>query len=234
MVLLVTAAPLSAQTSSTPPAAPPEGATQTPWYQKIEANGFASASFTYNFNRPFSRENQLRVFDFDDNTFKIDVAELVLQEPASKPGEAGFRVDATAGASVPRVAAGSGLFRDPEGRSQDFDLHQAFVSYVAPIGRGLKLDGGKFITPVGYEVIEGYDGFNDHATHSFLFGYAIPFTHTGLRASYAFSDKTSLLLMLVNGWDAVKDNNRAKSFGAQLGLTPAAGVTLSVGYIGGA
>ena len=48
----------------------------------------------------------------------------------------------------------------------------------------------------GYEVIDGYDGFNDNATRSFVFGYAIPFTHTGLKASYTFSDQVAGMLML--------------------------------------
>jgi hypothetical protein len=34
---------------------------------------------------------------------------------------------------------------------------------------------------MGYEVGEGPDGYNDNASHSFLFGWAIPITHTGLR-----------------------------------------------------
>ena len=65
-----------------------------PWYEEIAVNGFVSASYSYNFNRPDSGTNQFRVFDFDDNTFKVDVAEIVLQKAVGKPGEAGFRVDA--------------------------------------------------------------------------------------------------------------------------------------------
>src|SRR5262249_16662516 len=148
-------------------------------------DGFLSASWSYNANRPDTRVNGYRVFDFDDETFKLDVAELVLQHAATKPKTAGFRVDAAMGGSIPRVSAASGLFRDPAtGIGEDVDLQQAYLSYLAPVGSGLHLDAGKFITPLGAEVIDGYDGWNDNATRSFLFGYAIPFTHTGLRASY--------------------------------------------------
>ena len=199
-----------------------------PWYEAVALDGFLSATYSYNFNRPASGTNQLRVFDFDDDTFKIDVAELVVQMPATDPGEAGFRADLVAGSSLPRVSASAGLFRDSTG-GQDFDLQQAFATYVAPLGRGLRLDAGKFITQHGYEVMEGYDGYNDNVSHSFLFGYAIPFTHTGLRASYAFGARLSGLVMLVNGWDLARDNNRGKSVGAQLvaAPAPALGVTLS-------
>ena len=87
---------------------------------------------------------------------------------------------------------------------------------------------------MGYEVIEGYDGVNDQATRSFLFGYAIPFTHTGLRAGYTFSPKLATTLYLVNGWDNVRDNNGAKTVGAQVALTPSGRVGLLLNYLGGA
>ncbi|HYN43778.1 MAG TPA: outer membrane beta-barrel protein, partial [Thermoanaerobaculia bacterium] len=179
------------------PAPAPVPAAPRPWYETIAVNGFVTTSWSWNFNRPASGTNQYRVFDFDDNTIKIDGAELVLQKVASAPGEAGFRVDAVAGASIPRVSAAAGLFRDDDGKAEDFDLQQAFVSYVAPLGSGLRFDAGKFATHCGYEVIEGYDGYNDNATRSFLFGYAEPSSHTGLKATYAFSGTVSTMVEVV-------------------------------------
>ncbi len=204
-----------------------------PWYEEIAVNGFVSASYSYNFNRPDSGTNQLRVFDFDDNTFKVDVAELVLQKAVTKPGEAGFRVDAEAGGSIPRVSASAGLFRDSSGKAQDFDLQQAFVSWIAPVGSGLRLDVGKFVTYFLYEVIDGYDGYNDNATRSFLFGLGTPATHTGLKASYTFSDELAGMVEVCNGWDVARDNNSSKSIGLQLTWTPSKAVTVYGGFMTG-
>src|SRR5262249_50661961 len=92
----------------------------------------------------------------------------------------------------------------------------------------LKLDFGKFITPHGYEVIEGYDGWNDNATRSLLFGYAIPFTHLGARAAYTVSPRATLMAMVVNGWDVARDNNSSKSVGGQIALTPAPTLTVNL------
>jgi len=220
--------------SPTPTPVPTPTPAPKPWYEEIAVNGFLSTSYEYNLNRPASGTNQYRVFDFDDNTFKVDVAEVVLQKAVAKPGEAGFRVDAVAGSSIPRVSAAAGLFRDASGKAQDFDLQQAFLSYVAPVGSGLRLDIGKFVSPLGYEVIEGYDGFDDNATRSFLFGYGVPFTHTGIKASYTFGDEVAGMVMLVNGWDNARDNNTAKSFGAELTWTPSKSVTVVANYIVGA
>ncbi|PWT91160.1 MAG: hypothetical protein C5B54_05845 [Acidobacteria bacterium] len=204
------------------------------WPDDISINGFLSVAYSYNFNTPASATNQFRVFDFDDNSFKLDVAELVLQKAVAKPGDAGFRVDFEAGASIPRVIASNGLFRDPvTGVGEDFDIQQAYISYNAPIGKGLRFDFGKYVTHTGAEVIEGYDGFNDNYSRSLLFGFAIPFTHTGLRASYTFNDHVSAMACVVNGWDNVKDNNSAKTFGGQLTLIPVKNLTFYVNYLGG-
>ena len=47
------------------------------------------------------------------------------------------------------------------------------------------------LTEEGFEVVEGPDGYNDNASRSFLFGFALPITHTGLRVTYPFSDAFS-------------------------------------------
>ncbi|HEX8953933.1 MAG TPA: outer membrane beta-barrel protein [Polyangia bacterium] len=203
------------------------------WFQQITVNAFASASYTWNFNNPQSNQNQLRAFDYDHNSFRIDAAEVVVQKAVANRGDFGFRIDIAMGA-VAKVAAARGLFRDPTtGIAGEFDLQQAFASYIAPLGKGLRIDVGKFVTPVGAEFIDGYDGYNDNFSRSLLFTWAIPFTHTGLKLTYAFNDKIAATVMLVNGWDNVIDNNAAKSFGVSLALTPVAPLTIYLNYIGG-
>jgi hypothetical protein len=197
------------------------------WFDEIAVNAFVSTAYVYNANRPKVGTNSYRVFDFNDNSINLDVAELVLQIAATKPNDAGFRVDVAAGNSIPQVS-----------KAQDqavsaFDLQQAFASYIAPIGSGLRFDVGKYVTHTGYEVIEGYDGYNDNYSRSILFGYAIPFTHTGLKASYTFSSAVAAMFGVVNGWDLVRDNNHSKSLTAQLALTPVAPLSVLLNWIGG-
>lgn len=197
------------------------------WFDEIAVNAFVSTAYEYNGNRPATGTSSYRVFDFNDNSFNLDVAELVVQIAPTKPNDAGFRVDLTGGNSIPQVT-----------KSQDqtvaqFDLQQLFVSYIAPVGSGLRFDMGKYVTHLGYEVIEGYDGYNDNYSRSILFGYAIPFTHTGVKASYAFSSKVAAMVEVVNGWDLVRDNNHSKSLGAQLSLTPVAPLNVVLNWIGG-
>jgi hypothetical protein len=197
------------------------------WFDEIAVNAFVSTAYVYNANRPSTGTSSYRVFDFIDNSFNLDVAELVVQIAPTKPNDAGFRVDLAVGNSIPQVT-----------KSQDqtvaqFDVQQLFVSYIAPVGSGLRFDFGKYVTHLGYELIEGYDGYNDNYSRSILFGYAIPFTHTGVKASYAFSSKVAAMVEVVNGWDLVRDNNHSKSVGAQLALTPVAPLSVLLNWIGG-
>ena len=60
-----------------------------------------------------------------------------------------------------------------------------YLSYIAPLGKGLRFDAGKFATHMGSEVIGGYDGYNDEFSRGFIFGFGVPFTHTGVKATYA-------------------------------------------------
>jgi hypothetical protein len=205
------------------------------YWHGITLNGFLSAAYSYNTNHPAPQLNQFRTYDFEDNEFKIDVAEAVIQRTVSKPNDGGFRIDFTAGDSIPEVTASYGMFRNKlTGEGRHIDIHQLFASYILPVGKGLRFDAGKFVTSFGYEVVEGYEGYNDNYSHSFLFGYGIPFTHTGIRSSYAPSSKVAVTAMVVNGWDDVHDNNRAKSAGAQLAITPTKSVATYVNYMAGA
>jgi len=175
-----------------------------PRWKGITVDGLASLSYTYNTNDPIPPLNQFRVFDFNDNEPQLDVAQLVVQHPVSESGQFGFRVNAIAGSGVPPVTASYGMFRNSStGVGQHYDLPEFYLSYIAPFGKGLRFDLGKFATPLGYEVIGGYDGYNDNFSRGYIFGYGLPFTHTGLKASYQFDSRFSGALLLTNGCDAV-------------------------------
>ena len=53
----------------------------------------------------------------------------------------------------------------------------AYLSYQAPVGKGLEIDFGKFVTALGFEVIKTKDDLN--YSRSLLFTMAIPFYHMG-------------------------------------------------------
>jgi hypothetical protein len=224
LALTATASVASAQSDS---ASKPAEQPAPNLFRDVTANAFASFGYISNLNQPQDQSIGLRYFDNRANTFSVDLVELVVQKAVAKAGDAGFRLDLTAG-TFAGLTQSAGL-----SVGDNADVQQAFVSYIAPLGSGLRFDVGKFVTHMGYELIEGYDGYNDNYSRSLLFNYAIPLTHTGVKATYSFSPKVSLMAEVVNGWDVAIDNNSSKSIGAQLAILPAAPVAFYVNYIGG-
>jgi hypothetical protein len=205
-------------------------ATATASKPAVEVHGFTSIAFTHDFAKTPDHSIPLRTFDTGSDTASIDDVELSVLRSTAKANDLGFRVDAVAGSTVPRVEAATGLFRDPTtGQAGYFDLQQAYASYKP--ADAVTVDLGKFVTPAGMEVIEGWDGWNDHYSHSYLFGYAIPFTHTGGRVAYTTGDLT-LTGYVVNGWDNATTSNFGKTGGLNV-LYAHGPASVALTYLGG-
>ena len=223
--------PVAAGLASANPAGTPE---THAWWRGITANGFLSLSYEYNTNQPDSRLNQFRVFDFNDNDPQLDMAQLVIQRAIEKPKQFGFRFNLIAGSGVPEVTAAYGLFRNCQtGIAHHVDIPEMYLSYIAPLGKGLRFDAGKFATHMGSEIIGGYDGYNDEFSRGFIFGFGVPFTHTGVKATYAFTSKISGMLLVTNGWDEFQRFNHGYSVGGQITVTPTKTTALYFNFIHG-
>lgn len=203
--------------------------------QKIEVHGYVDSSYIFNFNTPVPpnpRVNNLRVFDTDANGFMLNMAQLNFEKPVSKESPAGFRVDLDIGQDA-RLIHSNGLGNS----NQPFDLQQAYAQLMLPFSMPLvdtlAFKAGKFATLQGAEVIESINNWN--FSRSYLFGYAIPFTHTGLRAYYKPSADLPVeaYIGIVNGWDQTTDLNKAKSLEAQILVTPSDRLSFSVGMMAG-
>lgn len=84
------------------------------------------------------------------------------------------------------------------------DLTQAYLS--GTLGK-FTLIAGKFETLAGAEVIESPSDLN--FSRSILFGYAVPFTHTGLRLTYAATSTFSVIVGANRGWDTTAEDSQA-------------------------
>ena len=153
-----------------------------------------------------------RVFDAQPNSFNLHQAAITV---AKQPKEGfGGVVNLTTGQDAQVIHAFDG------GTSSNFDLTQAYAQYA----KGpLTVIAGKYVTLAGAEVIASPSDVN--YSRSILFGYAIPFTHTGLRATYTVNDMLSVIGGVNNGWDDLKDTNKQKTL--ELGLTLAPTKSLS-------
>lgn len=119
----------------------------------------------------------------------------------------------------------------------EISLHRFTITAVAPIGNGLALSFGRFDTPFGYERHDA--PLNLTASTSEVQRFGRPQSMTGLTASYQFTPWLDMVGWIVNRWEnettetPFEDNNRDKSFGGRLGLTPLQGAQLLNFGLGG-
>jgi len=158
----------------------------------------------------FTSGTNSRVFDYAHNSFALQAVDLTV---AKQPAEGfGGLVDLTLGKDASTIAS----FGTLTSSSQTFDITQAYAQMASG---GLTVIAGKFITLAGQEYIKS--AANTNFSRSILFGYAIPFTHTGARATYKFSDAFSLIGGVNNGWDQATDANSSKTVELGVALNPA-------------
>ncbi len=186
----------------------------------INMSGFIDTAYSHNFNNPGDNANGGRIFDVNDDAFTLHQAQILLEREAvmgkSLTDRSGFAIRLGYGEDARLFAPGDTDTGD------EFDIEEAYVTFA--LTDTLKMKAGKYATLLGAEVIESKDNLN--FSRSFLFGFAIPFTHTGVRLNYAPSDAVDINVGLVNGWDTLgNDDNGTPSIEAS--------IAFDLGNIGG-
>ena len=221
------ALPQSSAVSTTPTANASPGASIASLLGPTSLSGFVDMYYNYNSNQPASRTSSFRSFDAASNQFALNLIELVVDKtPEVTNSRTGYHIALRFGQAMNAVNGS-----DPGGLGFAQYLKEAYFSYLAPVGKGLQIDAGKFVTPHGAEVIETKDDLN--YSRGLLFSYAIPYFHYGLRAKYAFNDKYSISGFLVNGWNGVIDNNTGKTYGIGFGWNPTKRISFTQNYMAG-
>ena len=210
-------APVASPAASASPSPTP---TPTPLYQFA---GYTDVSHTSLYGASalrFVNGTPDRVFDNQNGHIQPNGADLSITHNSS--GMLGGKVEILGGtdANVIQSYSMSGV--------QQYSLMQAYLQYTSGL---FTIVAGKYNTLAGAEVIES--PANTNFSRSILFGYAIPFTHTGVRVTYAPNSVLSLIGGVNNGWDEFNDPNGAKTIEAGLSYTPNkyAGITVQ-GYTG--
>jgi hypothetical protein len=203
---------------------------------KFTINGYLDSYYFTNFNKPASRDNMGisgvgRGFDRRVDQFQLGMIQTVMKYTNKKSemiADIAYGPNGQYGTygSVPNFGPAYGYAIGNDTWTSIL-IKQAYWKYNA--SDKLSFTMGQFGTHIGYELIEASLNYFYSINHTFNSG--IPFYHTGLKSTYAFSDKVSLMLGVVNGFDYVHDNNRAKGVIGQLALAPAEGLTMYLNYI---
>src|SRR5690348_2457891 len=218
------AAPATVLAQAKPPAAPTLDKVLEA--SGISMSGYIDAGYTYaNKNvDPAAGGFSTRVFDTQNNSFGLNQFGLTV---AKQPKEGfGGLVNLTVGRDAEFIHSFPEASGATSGSSM-FDVTQGYLQYASG---PLTVIAGKFTTLHGTEVIASTG--NTNISRSMLFG-AVPFTHTGVRATWALSDTVSLIGGVNNGWDQLTDANKGKTaeLGATLNPIKPLSITLS-GYSG--
>ena len=182
--------------------------------------------YGYNLNHPPGRVNSLRAYDVLSNSFDLNQAAIVFELPtdAANGRRFGARVDLQFGQATATLQGNPANENRPDIYRNVF---QAYGRYVAPVGKGLTVDFGKWASSLGYEGNYTKDQLN--YTRSFFF-YYLPFYHMGFRATYPVSGKLAINYWIVNGTQQTEAFNSFKDEMFGMNLTPAKTVNWTVNY----
>jgi len=215
------------------PATPEKGGVLRTAMEDIHMGGYVETQYQNKIGEPQQNGNVGRsLTDKAADTFSMNAAKLWFEKAANPEGGAGFRIDMMMGSDVQYYF--NNLTKNNGSTSQTaFAFEQAYVQYIAPLGfwsdskilpHTIDIKAGRMVTLAGNEVIEGPNNWN--ISRSVSFGYAIPFTHTGVRASYKlFNDYLTVYNGINNGWDVDVDNNSYKTFENAFSFSPLKDVT---------
>jgi Putative beta-barrel porin-2, OmpL-like. bbp2 len=155
------------------------------------------------------------------NRVLLDQLDLTLSKSLDTTGDKkfdwGFTFETGYGTDYSYFHSHGLLDNRPPGDPQNqYDITQANVLFLLPVGSGLTVTAGKFLALLGQEVNSPVG--NLFYTHSYSFFYGVPDNNTGVLGSYTFSklvngNDWTATAGFSNGWNqSLRDNNSAIDF----------------------
>ena len=186
---------------------------------KLTLSGSVDAYFRSNFNATNKGEfSQAPTSSFGNLPgFSLGMANIIATYEGKKVGAV---ADLVFGPRGEDAVFGSPLYAGGLAGSSQI-VNQLYVYWN--VNDVVTLTFGNFNTFLGYEVISPTGNFNYSTSYMFSYG---PFSHTGLKADFALSDKWSLMASVMNPTDMTEFNaSGTYTLGAQLGYSTDAGST---------
>lgn len=195
----------------------------------LTISGSVDTYYKYDFS---GHKNIGTAFASDQNSISIGMIDLALKK---KVGKAAFVGELSFGprGQEQSLPDGSNPYDPINTGASSYHIQNLYVSY--DLTDKFNLTAGYMATFIGYEVIAPTGNFN-YST-SYLFSYG-PFQNAGFKATYAFSDKVSLMAGIFNdGWNTYTSTYDVSTFGAQLMVAPVKGwsayINLASGSVSG-
>ena len=189
---------------------------------RFKIYGWVEGGFTGNFASPKDNQNFGRLFDDRSNEPLLNqfvvTAERTL-DPKATGFDWGFKVQGLFGSDA-RFIHSLGIF-DTTMKTCLYqpDLVEAYLNLHFPVltEGGIDLKLGKMVTLEGAETIDPRT--NVFYSHSYIFNFGIPFTHTGGLATIHANKMVDLMLGITRGVNtSIDDNNSSAAFHGAFGL----------------
>ncbi|MBN2475799.1 MAG: porin [Pirellulales bacterium] len=185
--------------------------------------GWVDQGVTANCYHPADRFNGPVTFNDRDGEYQLNQLWVYAEKIVDTGGcgwDVGGRVDFMYGTDH-RFTMARGLETNRDGsdkwNSERFYGTAMPQAYVDVAYNDLTVRMGHFFTIIGYEGVSAPNNF--FYSHAYTMQYGEPFTHTGLLATYALTDRISISGGFDRGWDNWEDNNQSLSFLGGAGWT---------------
>jgi hypothetical protein len=197
--------------SATP--APSPSPSPIPHLIQLSGEGDLGTNFLWSAQKlQFTNTSNARVFDYLNNELNFQNLQVAGTLTA---GNLGGKAQLSFGNDANIIAS----FGQPN--NAEFNITQAWLSYaLGPV----TIQAGKYGALAGEETITSATDWN--YSRSILFGYAIGFTTTGVRATYAAPAHITAIVGGNEGWDVVNSANHAISFEGELAWNPSSAFSI--------
>jgi Putative beta-barrel porin-2, OmpL-like. bbp2 len=176
-----------------------------------EYGGFIDAAYLLDFNHPANDLFRSRGTAYKVDEPLINMTAAYLQKATSESSRWGMQLTVQAGQDT-RIFGFSATAPNLPGAKGLRHLGPTNVSYLAPVGKGLTIQGGIFSSLIGYDSLYAKDNFNYTRPWGADF---TPYLMLGINASYPFSEKLIVTAYAVNGYWHLANANSVPSWGGQ-------------------
>ena len=197
---------------------PPTAPSDPQW----QYGGFIDLGYLLDFNHPANDLFRSRGTTWHVDDLHLNMAVAYLKKKASEESRWGVELTAQAGKDT-EVFGFSATAPNISGHKFLRHLGPTNVSYLAPVGKGLTLQGGIFSSLIGYDSLYAKDNF----TYTRPWGADFtPYFMLGVNASYPFTEKLTGTFFVVNGYWHLANANSVPSSGGQLAYKASSRVTV--------
>jgi len=189
---------------------------------RFKIYGWIDSGITFNPDDPKDRQNFGRLFTDRSNELLLNQAVITFERtlPSGLTDfDWGFKFQAMMGSDA-RSIHSLGLLDNTMNETIEPDIVEAYLALHFPIfsAGGVDLKLGKFVTLEGNETIDPRANF--FYSHTYLFDFGIPFTHTGALAIWHATSQVDLYGGVTRGVNtSIDDNNDSLAFHGGVGLT---------------